>query len=158
MERLIIALILQGKIFQWRYKKRNNGVYEKEELCDNHIFPKSVANIGLEAYVGCNTPWEIVAKIKLYHLDSSRVGAWLQANTATHIGWRLIAENQGNNVFEFSCENIRSFNCYLHPAMADLDKPIEVRINGRKTFCTPLPDHTRPDYTAKITVTVPDKV
>ena len=77
---------------------------------------------------------------------------------STHIGWRLIAENLGGNVFGFKCENIRSFNCYLHPAMADLDKPIEVQINGKKIFCTPLPDHTRPDYTAKITVTVPDKV
>ena len=73
-----------------------------------------------------------------------------------HPGWRLLAENQGNNVFEFSCENIRSFNCYLHPAMADLAKPIEARINGKKIVYHPQPDSTRSDYTAKIKVTVTD--
>ena len=74
-----------------------------------------------------------------------------------HPGWRLIAENLGDNVFDFDCKNIRSFNCYLHPAMADLAKPVEVRINGRKMFCTPQPDNTLPDYTAKISVTIPDQ-
>ena len=74
-----------------------------------------------------------------------------------HPGWRLIAENLGDNVFDFDCRNICSFNCYLHPAMADLSRPVEVRINGRKMLCTPQPDHTLPDYTAKISVTVPEQ-
>ncbi len=64
-------------------------------------------------------------------------------------GARLIGENTGGNFFEFSAENIKSFICYLHPAMADLSKKLTFKVNGKlcKYKLSEISDH--PDYTAK---------
>lgn len=67
-------------------------------------------------------------------------------------GARLIAENLGNNVFEFQAENINSFICYLHPQMADLSKPVEARVNGKSYFCHAQQCSGKADYTALINI------
>ena len=67
-------------------------------------------------------------------------------------GARIIAENLTGNRFDFKTENVSSFICRMHPAMADLTRPLEFIINGQSSFYTPEPDDSHPDYTARVVV------
>ena len=66
-------------------------------------------------------------------------------------GAKILAENLGGNHFRFTTRNVRKFLFRLHPAMADLSKPVRAEINGKMHELHPEPDRAHPDYTAKIT-------
>lgn len=70
-------------------------------------------------------------------------------------GARLIGENLGNNKFEFTAENVRSFICRLHPDMADLTREVEFRVNGKIYCCKIETDISSADYTAKAVCILP---
>ena len=71
---------------------------------------------------------------------------------APHPGARLVAENLGDNCFAVTAENVARFTLFLAPPMADLEKEVEVTVNGRvfrgKT------DHLEgnKDYTAQLEI------
>ena len=70
---------------------------------------------------------------------------------AVYPGAKILAENLGNNHFRFETRNVRKFLFRLHPAMADLSKPVRAEIDGKTHEFRPEPDLSHPDYTAKIT-------
>ena len=70
---------------------------------------------------------------------------------AVYPGAKILAENLGDNHFRFVTRNVRKFLFRLHPAMADLSKPVRAEIDGKTHEFRPEPDLSHPDYTAKIT-------
>ncbi len=48
-----------------------------------------------------------------------------------HAG-RVTALNRGGNVFELKTENVETLTLWLHPDMADFDRPVTVKVNDRE--------------------------
>ena len=57
----------------------------------------------------------------------------------TYRGARIAASYSGKNHFVVETTHVRSYSLWLHPEMVDVDKPIVVQTNGRKTthVCRP---------------------
>jgi len=64
-----------------------------------------------------------------WHAEELEMQSYYLAE-APHPGARLIGENLGNNKFMLQAENVRSLRLHLHPAMADLTREVELRVNG----------------------------
>ena len=77
-------------------------------------------------------------------------------DTIQHQGAKLLAENKGNNTFEVLCENVAEFTLFLAPAMADLEKEITVKVNGREFTASPEVLTGNKDYTHQLKVCVQD--
>ena len=71
---------------------------------------------------------------------------------APHPGARLLAENLGDNRFSVTAENVARFTLFLAPAMADLEKEIEITVNGRGFRGKPEPLAGNKDYTAQLKI------
>ncbi len=67
-----------------------------------------------------------------------------------HRGARLIGENLGNNQFEFTAENVKSFVCFLHPSMADPDRELTIKVNGKSVSYQLEKNCSLQDYTARL--------
>ena len=61
---------------------------------------------------------------------------WIQVTPRPDLGQPLtvLAVNEGNNRFEIVSENVRQLTVFLHPKMADPDKPVVIRVNGKEVF------------------------
>ena len=71
---------------------------------------------------------------------------------APHPGARLIAENLGDNRFAVTAENAARFTLFLAPQMADLEKEVEVTVNGRVFRKKAEPLEGNKDYTAQLEI------
>ena len=71
---------------------------------------------------------------------------------APHPGARLLAENLGNNRFSVTAENVARFTLFLAPPMADLEKEVEVTVNGRVFRKKAEPLEGNKDYTAQLQI------
>ena len=71
---------------------------------------------------------------------------------APHPGARLLAENLGGNRFAVTAENVARFTLFLAPPMADLEKEVEITVNGRVFRGKPEPLAGNRDYTAQLKI------
>lgn len=71
---------------------------------------------------------------------------------APHPGARLLAENLGGNRFAVTAENVARFTLFLAPPMADLEKEVEITVNGRVFRGKPEPLAGNKDYTAQLKI------
>ena len=65
-------------------------------------------------------------------------------------GFRIIAENMGDNRFRVEVENVRKFRIYLSNEMGDVSKPFAVEVNGRERMATACALSDGGDYSAAL--------
>ncbi len=46
----------------------------------------------------------------------------------------ILAENLGENRIKITSQNVRRLYVYLHPKMVDMNKPVEIKVNGKVMF------------------------
>ena len=59
---------------------------------------------------------------------------WIEVDPLAKAGdvMEVLATNQGDNRFEIKTDQVRSLTVFLHPKMADMDKPIVISVNGKE--------------------------
>ena len=79
-------------------------------------------------------------------------------STASHEGARIVAENKGGNCFEISCENVAGFTLFLSSCMADVDRELLLRVNGREYRAMPLASQEKKDYSHQVKISLEDLI
>jgi hypothetical protein len=95
--------------------------------------------VSIEDYTPGPVPVDHLIKEGMIKTAESRED-WLnysaKRSRSTFEGARIDIENLGNNRFEATTQHVDSYRLWLHPRMADLDRPITVMTNGVATEYT----------------------
>ena len=69
---------------------------------------------------------------------------------ATKTIWQNKRLMELTGVKDFTAENVKSFVCFIHPLMADLDRELMIKVNGKTASYRIENDCSLQDYTAKM--------